>query len=189
MVPFQIRTRRLVQRPLRDSDLDDVFAYRSHPRVFRHLGPTMSRSEVLEHIRAQQAGWSGRDGDALRLGVELTEEGKVIGESVLRLLSASAHQAELGCALHPQYQRLELALELCAGLLRHCFEELGMHRVCAICDVDNQAALRLMRRLGMQYEGTLREHAFRNREWRDEHVLSLLDREWPALRVQVAQFF
>jgi RimJ/RimL family protein N-acetyltransferase len=189
MALLQIHTRRLVQRPLREPDLDDVLAYRSDPRVCHHLGPTMSRDQALEHIRTRPVSWTGRDGDALTLGVELAEEGKVIGESVLRLVSASARHAEIGCALHSQYQWSGLGLELCAGLLRHCFEELGMHRVCAICDVDNHASLRLARRLGMQHEGTLREHAFRNGEWRDEHVLSLLDREWLARRVQVARFF
>lgn len=35
----------------------------------------------------------------------------------------------------------------------------GVHRVCAYCDVDNAASARVMEKVGMVHEGTLRRWA------------------------------
>lgn len=189
MAPVEIHTNRLVLRPLRDSDLEDVLAQRAHPDVCRFIGAPMARDDVRRHIEARRNSWTGREGDVLGLAVELRDGARVAGEAVVRYVSAEARQAEIGCRLHPDHQARELGIEMCAGLLAFLFGDMQMHRVFAISDVDNVSVERLASRLHMSHEGTLRENAFRNGEWRDEHVFSILDREWHAVRASFQRFF
>jgi len=178
----EIHTPRLVLRMFKDSDLEDVLAYRSNTEVCRYIGALMSKEEALRHIQTRKQSWSGSEGDTLSLAIELRDAGKVVGEMVMRFVSAAAHQVEIGCALHPEYHVRKLATEASLALIRYAFEEMGMHRIVGICDVDNTPSLHLATGIGFKHEGTLRENAFRHGEWRDEHVLSILDREWNAVR-------
>jgi RimJ/RimL family protein N-acetyltransferase len=190
MVNVRIETRRLVLRSLEDSDVEAVLAHRSHPDVCRYIGPPMTREEVVRHIAERRRSWhGGQDGDVLSLACELKETGRVVGEGVVRDLSVSAKHAEVGLGLQPQHQARELGTEALVALLRYGFEQLGLHRIYALCDVDNEPSRRLTARLGMRLEGTLRENAFRHGQWRDELLFSLLDREWEEARSSFERFF
>lgn len=182
-------TAHLILRNFRESDLDAVLAFRSDSEVCRHIGEPMSAREVAAHIARFKEGWSRREGETLRLAVELRGEGKVIGEAMLRYLSVAQRQAELGAALgsrrrdpKPSGERARLGLEVCLALFRYGFEELGIHRMIGFVDVENEASLRLTDSMGMRREGLLRKNVFRRGEWRDEHLTALIEDEWPALR-------
>ncbi|WNG44540.1 GNAT family N-acetyltransferase [Archangium minus] len=190
MVRVRIETRRLVLRTLEDSDVESVLAHRADPDVCRYTGPPMTREEVVRHIAERQRSWhGGGNGDVLGLACELKESGRVVGEGVLRGFSVPAKQAEVGLGLQPQHQARELGTEALVALLRYGFEQLGLHRIYAFCDVDNEASRRLTARLGMRHEGTLRENAFRHGQWRDELLISMLDREWESARPSFERFF
>lgn len=186
--PVRIETARLILRTAEESDVDALFALRAHPEVSRHLGPTPSREEVLRLVRERRQRWSGREGQALGLAVELKPGGLIVGEGVLRYVSEAARQAEMGAALHPDHAGRALGTEACVALLGYAFDRLGMHRVFSVLDVDNQPSVRLTRRIHLRLEGTLRENALRRGEWRDEQIVSMLDREWQALRPSFARY-
>lgn len=183
---MRIETARLIVRTAEEPDVDVLFALRAHPEVSRHIGPTPSREEVLQLVRERRQRWSGREGQALGLAFELKPGGPILGEGVLRYVSEVARQAEMGAAIHPDHAGRALGTEACVALLRYAFEQLGMHRVFCVLDVDNQQSVRMTRRLHLCPEGTLRENAFRHGEWRDEQIASMLDREWQALRPSFA---
>ena len=56
--------------------------------------------------------------------------------------------------------------------------ELKAHRVVAFSHAENIASLRVMRKLGMQQEGLLRETRLWQNRWSDEVVYAILDHEW-----------
>lgn len=58
------------------------------------------------------------------------------------------------------------------------FEALGMHRLWAWVDVRNVASQRVLSKLGMTQEGTLREHQLIVERWRDVHVYAILEDDW-----------
>ncbi len=61
---------------------------------------------------------------------------------------------------------------------RHCFEELGFHRLWFDVYTDNQRAIQLYESEGLQREATLRDAQFRQGRYRSLHVYSMLDREY-----------
>jgi RimJ/RimL family protein N-acetyltransferase len=70
-------------------------------------------------------------------------------------------------------------------MLDYGFNTLGLHRVQAACGPDNTASLRVLAKLGFQYEGRMRDHVFTNGAWRDSLLYSLLDEEWTHSRTTV----
>jgi RimJ/RimL family protein N-acetyltransferase len=67
--------------------------------------------------------------------------------------------------------------------MRICFEDLGLHRVIALCFADNVASWRLMERVGMRREThTIRDSLHRSLGWLDGYGYGLLKDEWESRR-------
>lgn len=177
-------TRRLRFRNLRPSDYEAVHAFRSDPAACRYAADPLTPEEVTAHIARCKDGWSRREGEILYLAAELRSDGAVVGEAMIRYVSLRDRHAESRVALAPRCWRMGIGLELSLATLRYCFDQLHMHRVSWFIDVENQVALRLARRMGMTLEGTLRHHTQRGGAWRDEHIVSLLEPEWPTVRAE-----
>lgn len=73
-------------------------------------------------------------------------------------------------------------------LLRHAFEEWGMHRVALRGDARNTRSVAAMRRLGAVEEGVLRGHRVAADGSRGDTVyFSVLAPEWPAARTRLEE--
>jgi RimJ/RimL family protein N-acetyltransferase len=68
--------------------------------------------------------------------------------------------------------------EAARRLLDYLFETFGLHRVSAICDVENTASARVLERLGMRREGHFVESVWFKGRWGSEYGYALLRREW-----------
>jgi RimJ/RimL family protein N-acetyltransferase len=180
--PWPVRTARLTLRPARVEDLHVVGAYRVLPEVNEWL-PTAPRTpeDHVAHISGKS------DGMERTFVIEL--DGGVVGDLYLAVEDAWGQvevaerarraQAEIGWCLDPAYQGKGFASEAVAGLLRVCFEDLGLHRVVASSFADNTASRRLMERLGMRREAyNVRDSLHRNGDWLDGVVYALLVEEW-----------
>jgi RimJ/RimL family protein N-acetyltransferase len=68
-------------------------------------------------------------------------------------------------------------------LLQHAFETWGALRVQLKTDIKNTRSQAAIRKLGAQYEGTLRNHRLRpDGTVRDTVMFSIIDREWPDVK-------
>lgn len=66
-------------------------------------------------------------------------------------------------------------------LLRYCFQEVGLHRVATEIFEYNAAWRELVEDLGFEKEGTARESLFRDGQYWDKDLYSLLDREYDQM--------
>ncbi|MCU1529989.1 MAG: putative acetyltransferase [Frondihabitans sp.] len=176
-----LRTERLVLRPLRVGDIDDVFIYQSDAEILQYmLWPARDRVDTIEHL-GRRTGMTrlAHDGDALALAIERQDApGRVIGEVNIRLTSVADQQAEVGWILNPTHQGHGYAFEAATRMVELCFSTLGSHRVHAELDPRNGASVALCRRLGMREEAHFREDMFFKGEWADTAVYAVLAEEW-----------
>jgi len=112
----------------------------------------------------------------LRPRVEL--DGQVIGDLLVRGGQVADRQAEIGWALHPDFQGHGYATEAARELINLSFTDLRMHRVWAQLDPRNTASAKLCERLGMVREAQLRESRWAKGEWTDSAVYAILRSEW-----------
>lgn len=66
------------------------------------------------------------------------------------------HKLDVGYVLARPYWGRGLMSEACAAVVDIAFSDPAVHRVWAVCDVDNHASTRVMEKAGMTREGVLR---------------------------------
>jgi RimJ/RimL family protein N-acetyltransferase len=73
-------------------------------------------------------------------------------------------------------------------MLRHAFEVLGCIRVEFKTDALNERSRRALARIGAREEGTFRQHMItESGRLRDSVYFSVIDREWPEVRVALEE--
>jgi RimJ/RimL family protein N-acetyltransferase len=182
VVSAPIGTTRLLLRPFRTADLDELYAIQSRPEVVRYLyWDVRSREEVADVI-AQRTHRDRivEEGDILVLAVERREDGRLIGDVNLTWASAEHQQGEIGFVFHPDAQGHGYATEAAGVILDLAFTALRLHRVYGRTDARNTASAGVMKRLGMRQEAHLRENEMFKGEWGDELVFAILADEWAA---------
>lgn len=182
-VSWPQRTARLALRPATDDDLLPTWKFRRIPSVGQWLtAQSETLADYTEHFRKEER---------LRTTLVVQRDGEVIGDLMLRVedawsqaevrVQAKEVQAELGWCFSPDVSGQGYATEAVAGLMRICFEDLGLRRVTANCFADNEPSWRLMERLGMRREQHLvRESLHRDGRWLDAYGYALLAEEWRA---------
>ncbi|MCB9289425.1 MAG: GNAT family N-acetyltransferase [Lewinellaceae bacterium] len=178
---MQIETPRLILRWLRANDLEDFLEYRSDPTVMRYQSMSpMTREEAVSFIRSQSGNSLDRIGGYQQLGVELKNEGKLIGDCALKRTTAQPRIAELGYTINRRFQGMGYATEAVGALAGLLFSKLDVHKVVALVDVRNPASFRVLEKLNFTREAHLRKSYFDDvdGDWFDEYWYGLLKEEW-----------
>jgi RimJ/RimL family protein N-acetyltransferase len=72
--------------------------------------------------------------------------------------------------------------EVLARVMEYSLTELGLHRLEADVDQNNQGSLGLLEKAGFQREGYFRERWQVYNKWQDSVMLGLLEPEWREAR-------
>ncbi len=158
--PGPIDTPRLRLRRVQSGDLAALHAVNGDPEVTRHL-PYATWTEAVHattwYARMQalmQAGTAlqfvvcERDGDA---------EGPAIATVLLFRHEPAAQRAEIGYVLGRAHWGRGVMREALQGLVATAFGPMGLRRLEAEVNPANTASTALLRRLGFQREGLLRQ--------------------------------
>ncbi len=177
-VPLPIATDRLLLRPHRPDDLDDLLAFHSDPDVVRFVPwPVRDRAATAETLAVKLDQAELREpGQWLVLAVEQRDTGRVIGEVLLKW--ASERQGELGFAFARDVHGQGYAVEAATAVLDLAFDGLGFHRVSAVVVEGNDASTRLLGRLGFRQEARLVDGVHFKGAWATQLVFALLEDEW-----------
>ncbi|GAA5200040.1 GNAT family protein [Rugosimonospora acidiphila] len=171
-------TSRLVLRDFSASDRDAVHGYASDPEVTRFMdwGPNSPRDTVAFLAEAHdEASATPRSNYTLAVVVRANDE--LIGAVHLGETSGEHRRGELGYVLARSHWRKGYATEAAAAVLDFGFREVGFHKVTATCDPDNTRSARVLKKIGMRYEGRLRQHLLIRGQWRDRLAFAALSTE------------
>jgi RimJ/RimL family protein N-acetyltransferase len=113
------------------------------------------------------------------LAVTLRDSGEPIG--AIGLVIARRHdRAELGYWVGRKHWGRGYASEAARALLDYGFRELRLNRIEAMHFARNPASGRVMRKIGMQREGTCRQHVKKWGRYEDTEQYAILRRDWEA---------
>ncbi len=152
--PASWETERLYMRPAAIADAPAAFAsYTADPLVPRYMTwrPHRIVAETEQFFRRCEEVWQLRV--AFPWTLRLKEGGAFAGMLEARFRE---HSVEIGYVLARPLWRRGLMSEAVGGLARWAMSQPEIHRMWAVCDVDNVASARLLESVGMQREGTLR---------------------------------
>ncbi|MCY3505282.1 MAG: GNAT family protein [Chloroflexi bacterium] len=171
--PPELRTDRLLLRPFRADDVDDVFSFSSDPEWGRYLEvpSPYSRRDAEEFVAGAVLLPAGE-----KLRWAIVHEGHVSG--FVNLMPAAAGAAELGYGIARPLWGQGVVTEAANAVLQYGFDSLGLARIYAYAVVDNEASWRVMEKLGMRREGFLRRHRMIRGEYVDDVLYSIVRDDW-----------
>jgi len=175
--PPRIETRRLILRELTDQDVDFIYAHFSDEDVCRFLfdeEPVRSAEEAMGIINWYKDAGSK---DHFRWGLELKENGHLIGTCGFHFLDRKNNEAEIGYDLSRQYWRQGFMHEALGAILDIAFSHMKLNRIQAFVYTGNEGSCRLLEKLMFTQEGIARDkNLFRGRYY-DHYCYSLLVRD------------
>lgn len=171
-------TTRLILRPfeLRDAPRVQLFAgAREIAEMTGHIPHPYPDGAAEDWIGGHAAEW--RRGDAVTFAIVRRATDELIGAIGLTIHAQHCH-AELGYWLGIPFWNQGFTTEAARAVLQFAFETLELNRVYAAHFARNPASGRVMQKIGMQYEGTLRQHFSRWERFEDLVYYGILIDEW-----------
>lgn len=168
-------------RPMRADDWEAIHSFAGLQEVYRYQAWEANTAEQTRGYVAEAAA-AYEDPSQTRFYLSaLGRDAYIVGLAQVIIHSVDWRCAEIGYTVHPDHWGCGYGTAIARLVVDYAFRELDMHRVQATCDPRNVASARILRKVGMTHEGTLR-HTMQLRDgWRDSHMFSVLEDEWRAV--------
>ena len=176
---MRIETSRLILRNFCSEDADDLFDYLSKPSIYTfEPGSPITREHAIDEAIE-------RAKSHVFIAVERKEDGKMIGH-----LYFDRHKYEairtyfLGYIFNPSFQKQGYCTEACSALIQYAFTELDAHRIEAKCSTENLASNKVLEKLGMRLEGTMKKNVYFHMDssgnpiWFDSNIYAMLAEDY-----------
>jgi [ribosomal protein S5]-alanine N-acetyltransferase len=173
-----LETPRLILRKLRMEDAEDMFEYAQDRELglnglwlpYTHLQESIDdlAEAVQEYAKGNFWDWA----------IEHRTDQKMIGRLGLHGYHPKDNRADLGYALNRKYWGQGYGTEAAHAVVKFGFEVLGLHRIGASVLPDNAGSIRILTKIGMQFEGVKRDFTAIRGRHEDLHSYSVLRPEW-----------
>ena len=173
----EIETDRLLLRPILLSDAQSLYELVSDKDILNYLAgiPKYTGVEMAVDYISGKLEKKYNNKDFYDWAVVLKSENKMIGRISVYKQDDYRRMADLVWQLNANYRNKGYISEGVKAVINHLFE-IGFERIEAFADIENKASTKVMAKVGMQYEGTLRKYDCR----RDD---SLYDAEmWSIIK-------
>jgi RimJ/RimL family protein N-acetyltransferase len=151
-----LETERLFLRGLKPEDAQFILALLNEPSFLRFIGDKKVRTiqDAEQYIQNGPVASYERHGFGLCL-VELKDTHTPIGICGL-LKRDELPDPDIGFAFLPDFWNKGFAFESAAAVMNDARERLNLNRVLAITNQDNEPSIKLLQKLGLQIERTIK---------------------------------
>lgn len=178
MLPI-LETRRLLLRELDLSHAEATQAFQNRPEQWRHqaVEPEEFADGQLRIERYLEFRGPRDDQRILSFSAFDRQTDALVGQ--VSLSRSAPKVASLGVGVALERAGEGLATEMAHRLLEFGFETMGQHRIEAYVAPENAPCIRVLEKLGMVHEGTLRECIWAQGRWWDDRLYAVLEHEFP----------
>jgi len=151
-----LETERLMLRQMRVEDAEFIFELVNEPAFIRNIGDKGVRTldDARDYILSGPVASYAKFGFGLYV-VVLKETGAAIGICGL-LKRDSLEDVDIGFAFFERFRRKGFAYEAAAAVMEYGRNSLGLKRIVAITSPDNEASIRVLEKIGLQFEKMIR---------------------------------
>ena len=171
---------RVFCRKLESKDVEDIYNYRNDPDVYRTLGgfySGMSKEDVHQWVAHQRTNKTD-----MVWALATKDEDRCIGHIGLYNIDYRVGKAEIGVAIAKSHWGQGIGGMVYDGLTTYGFDQLRLHRVETYNLAKNNKVINIKEKLGFKLEGVLRHFQYRDGEYLDVMIMSILENDWKELK-------
>lgn len=153
----RLQTKRLILRRFSEYDIESIYKnYGKDPEVRKYIMwvpcDTLQKTEqfVKSHIEHYD-----RDPDFYGWGIEW--QGEIVGSIGAFNVDEEIQSCELGYSLGSKFWGKGIVTESAEAVMNYLFHEVGINRIYASHHEKNIGSGKVLQKIGMRYEGTLRQ--------------------------------
>lgn len=176
-----LKTKRLKLRFVDQAVMDFVFQIFNDDELAAFFG-YLTAEELEEAKKKYKGGLSTYDRKFINF-LLIDPSGRAMGGCGFHTWYLTHNRAEIGYGLYREDdKRKGYMSEAIEAVVEYGFKEMNLHRIEALVGPDNIGSQKLVKRLGFQYEGHMREHFFSNGNMDDSLMFGLLQRDYLGIR-------
>jgi ribosomal-protein-alanine N-acetyltransferase len=175
----RLETERLVLRALRSDDAQTV-ARLAGRREIAHTTISIPHPYSVEQAREWIATHAGQGSPSKErvLGITTKADDQLIGAVSLREIDTEHSQAEMGFWIGVDRWGKGYAAEAARAVIAYAFGELKLNRVYAHHMARNPASGRVLEKIGMKWEGVLRQRVRKWGVFEDVVLMAIIQDDW-----------
>lgn len=155
---LHIETERLIIRPYTLSDLDELYAVVSEPDFYQFIPEDVPNRDDIQRVIEWSIQCNQKNTPTkihkLNLAIVDRESQTLIGYCGLGPDDVKETEIELYYGISEAYRGQGIASEATYALLKYAFNKIGLRKVIAVVHPGNVASIRIVDKLGMNYEYT-----------------------------------
>ncbi len=171
---IKLKSERLSITKSTKRDAEFNIQHEMNPEIMRYIRDPLSAEKTREKTLKCTKDWKGEEQEWALLAVRSTKNNDYIGMVCFRYESIENDTVEIGWRLGLEYHGKGYATEAASCFLDFIKSKIKPHKVTAYCVAENIASSNIMKKLGMQQEGCLREFSKLGGKWFDEAIYAIL---------------
>jgi RimJ/RimL family protein N-acetyltransferase len=176
---IELETERFILKPISMDDADEIYQnvkdydiarwLISLPHPYPKDGAIKYIGEVME---------LSKKGLSYEFPIRLRSTGELVGVMAILKVDRKNRNTELGYWIAKKYWNSGFATEAGLRALQFGFEVLNLERIYAKYYPENKASAKVMEKMGMKFEGTMRHEIYKNGKFYDMSYYGILKDEW-----------
>ncbi|SDU25755.1 GNAT family N-acetyltransferase [Jiangella alkaliphila] len=171
--PLSLHGQRVSLREFTPDDLDTIAGIAGDDRVTTFLSfDSRTRDQASALLTGMLSSARTEPRAEFYLAIEPLAGPPAVG--FIRLALTGVQAAKVGYAVAADHWGHGYATDAVQTVIRYAWDVLDLHRITAAIGPQNAASIAVVKRVGMEYEGHLRDHVFTNGAWRDSLLYSII---------------
>lgn len=181
-VPEKIETERLFLRKINEADVQAIFEYCSDPSVAIHTTwePHKKLDDSVKLVEYAKNNY--QRGLCEPLAITLKSNPEILIGTAGWFWNSEKHKSiEIAYALSPKHWGNGIVVEACRSLINYAVNNFEINRITARCRPENTSSSRVMKKLGMKFEGTQKKLMFVKGQYIDLSNYCILKDDWKKI--------
>lgn len=181
----QLESENLILREIKLSDAEAIYRIFSDRQVLKYHDVEAFKSIEEARYLIYNLSESFREKEVIRWGIAKKEDNVIIGTCGYSGWNKNRLRAEIGYELLPSYWRQGIMTKALCAAIGYGFEKMQLNRIEATVMLSNIASIELLRKLGFQEEGILKERGFWKGNFHDLKMFALLKKDYTSSRLWI----
>ena len=167
-------------RQIETSDWELFYDLEKDGSVQEFVSDINSDEKIKQRFESRLPSWSKEKAQWLCLVIILKETGEKVGLTGFFPDLEPYQQAEVGFMLLPKFQGKGYGTESLISVSNFAFKTCNFHKLKATVTEGNNASCTLLKKVGFQQEGIIRDNYKINGEWKNDIVFGMFSNELTA---------